>query len=417
MPSPKKKGWKARVVGMIPGGGLISGIFKFLWAVLRSRVFWILALVGFVLFLALTLAIMSTAGEAPSPKAGTPAPNTTSWWEWFAEWFVIIMSSISLILVTIFLVRLAYRDCFTTPPAAPAPAPPPVAKFDWSKAYRNSVLILSVAVPVINIFFAALATTAWIWWFNHFILFLFSNLGVIIAGHFFDKGTPLNKGVAGLIAFFILVGFFRAGIGDARKKADELYAKATLGLGNFGNFSLPSSPFAFGNNSGLAVGLTEEEVASVRKGLEKVRPAERVVLGLIASCDPTHPLFQVRKDQLPAIKAYAEKGVAPWLETKDCWLPKLTGARQSFNLAVVDATSEFDEDKEVAIPQVLGYRITYSCQPGQDFVRRLNRDKDLVLRQYENAPTGVYTDTVGFKGLNGAARVVVSMRPKGAISQ
>ncbi len=415
MTSPKKKGLKARVVGMIPGGGLVTGIFKFLWTIFRSKAFWVLALIGFVIFLALTLGIMATAPEVPpASQDGLPQPPELPAGESWAAWFVRGLSMVLLVFITAFLVRIAYQDCFTTPPNPDKKNPAPAPYFDWTKARRNSVLILAFAIPVFNIFLGALATQTWIWWFNHFTLFVFSNLGVIVAGHFYDKGNKLNQGVAFVILFLILVGFFGALASDVRKKASEAYAKASLGLGGLTLPSLPSSPFGFGSSGGVATGLTEDEVSSLRKALEKARPDQRVILGLIASCDPTHPLFAVRNGELPAIKAYAQKGVAPWKETQDCWLPKLTGARQSFIFAVVDATEEFEDSKEITTPRILGYRAVYSCQPGQDFVRRLNKNDDLVFRQDELIPTGIYVYTVGFKSVKGTARVVVSLKPKGA---
>ncbi len=353
MASAKKKGWGATIKGMIPGGRLIGGLFSLLGAVLRSRIFWIFFLIGFVLFLALILGIMSTAPQAPPPSQdGLPdPPPVESWWALIVRY----LSMILLVAITVFLVRIAYQDCFTTP-APDKKSPDPEPKFDWAKARKNSVLILAFAVPVFNIFLGALATETWIWWFNHFTLFVFANLGVIVAGHFYDKGNKLNQGVAFVILFLILVGFFGALASDVRKKADEYYAKAKLGLGDL---SLPNSPFS--GSSPALVQLTTDEQKATTDALMKLPLAERKVLWVLFQCDPENESFRPdKKGELGATKTYRSKGAEAFGKT--C-VDMLVRARLIFTLAVVDATPS--GSKLVSLPEMFGYETTATGPDGE----------------------------------------------------
>ncbi len=179
----------------------------------------------------------------------------------------------------------------------------------------------------------------------------------------------------------------------------------TSGLGNLGtNFGQPD-----------LLRLTPEEHKATHTALMKTPFAERKVLWALYECNPENKAFRPKDGDLPALKTYQSKGAQAF---GDACVEKLTRARQTFVLAVVEATSEKWSDP-VILPEALLYEIVYSSEERRHRTTVLGPDDGQQMELAEGYTVPPFK-TVGakFKSKAGTVRVTVEYRPtKGASSQ
>lgn len=359
MATAKKATWATKFAwGALKGGfGFLSGLIP------KKTLWWIFGVISFVIF-AFWFAVFNTA----STTRNNSSPN-------WATTTVQIIGAILMVAGAIWLVWRAIGD-------SKAGTPPVI---DWSKVFKNPVLVTAIAVPVVNIFVAMFQTNSWIWFWNHHTLFVGINFGSIIIAHFASKGDKLNKAVAVIIAFVIVSGFFGSIIDDIKLTAPSF---GGLGGTSFGRPDL--------------LRLTPEEHKATHGALMKLPLAERKVLWVLYECDPENIEFRPnKKGELPATATYRSKGAEAF--GKAC-VEKLIRARQSFTLAVVEATSEKESDV-VVIPRHHSYNVEIE---GKNFVWGVNGGP-LELGVGDSVSN---IREIQVKGIGGPTRIVVILRPK-----
>ncbi len=150
-----------------------------------------------------------------------------------------------------------------------------------------------------------------------------------------------------------------------------------------------------------------ESEKQVRRAIKKARVDARPVLTAIQACNPEHEDFILDKDGLlPAIKVYENQGVEPWIKSFDCWKSGVQG--HSFVRAVVEIGPD-EWSAPLHQPEINGYKIVTSCPPGQDFLTRLNKQEDNVIKKGEFKDEAAYW--MEFMGVGGKVRITVTSEP------
>lgn len=263
----------------------------------------------------------------------------------------------------------------------------------------NPAVFLAIGIAILNWLVWALHKDFWNSFHNNSSRFWAMNLATWFA----------------MILFFVKPEYRPV----ARKVSIAIIALLIAILGSevwgFNKKNLSSfSPFTnFGQPDLLR--LTPEEHKATHDTLMKTPFAERKVLWALYECDPENESFRPdEKGQLPALATYRSKGVQAFGEA--C-VEKLTRARKTFVLAVVEATSEKWSDP-VILPEALGYDIVYSSKDKRHRTTVLGPEgQEMELAEGYTVPP---FRTVGakFKARAGTVRVTVEYRPtKGASSQ
>ena len=117
------------------------------------------------------------------------------------------------------------------------------AKAPLTEVLRQPVIAAFGGVVVLNILASLFVYPAWRWYFDHHVLFLSTNMGLLIFVHFVMKKDTVSRCIATGIGVLIIAGFFHAdsGSGSGNKTTSGTSAVVTSRITRSSYAHVPAS--------------------------------------------------------------------------------------------------------------------------------------------------------------------------------